>query len=78
MHFLTLGLTALLASPAAARALHYVFFDAPADSTYEWTVTNWIAQYSQDDALCSYSKFFVLAFLSSLRSFVVVDARFTR
>lgn len=58
--FLTLGLAALFAMPGpstvSAAPSHYVFLDALADSTYAWTVTNWIAQYSDDDALCSYSE----------------------
>ncbi|KAL1893954.1 hypothetical protein Sste5346_006095 [Sporothrix stenoceras] len=40
---------------SAAPARHYVFLDAPADDAYAWTVTNWQAQYSDDDALCSYN-----------------------
>lgn len=58
--FLTLGLAAFFAVPGpstvSAAPSHYVFLDALADSTYAWTVTNWIAQYSDDDALCSYSE----------------------
>ncbi|KJR85101.1 uncharacterized protein SPSK_09857 [Sporothrix schenckii 1099-18] len=56
----TLGLATLLAllgpSPVAAAPKHYVFLDAPADNTYAWTVTSWVARYSEDDALCSYSR----------------------
>ncbi|KIH91159.1 hypothetical protein SPBR_02055 [Sporothrix brasiliensis 5110] len=57
--FVTLGLATLLAllgpSPVAAAPKHYVFLDAPADNTYAWTVTSWVAGYSEDDALCSYN-----------------------
>lgn len=59
---LTFGLAATffaasVPSPvSAAPARHYVFLDAPADDAYGWTVTNWQAQYSDDDALCSYSE----------------------
>ncbi|CAK7200174.1 hypothetical protein SEUCBS139899_002865 [Sporothrix eucalyptigena] len=52
---LGLGLAIIAPTVVAAAPSHYVFLDKPADDTYAWTVTNWSAQYSEDDALCSYS-----------------------
>ncbi|CAK7212565.1 hypothetical protein SCUCBS95973_001507 [Sporothrix curviconia] len=57
-NYFALGLALLAgAGPATVSASpsRYVYFNKAADDTYGWTVTNWAAQYSEDDALCSYS-----------------------
>ncbi|CAK7233532.1 hypothetical protein SBRCBS47491_008643 [Sporothrix bragantina] len=57
-HYVALGLAFVAgAGPAVVSAAphHLVYLAKPADDAYEWTVTNWAAQYSEDNALCSYS-----------------------